>query len=277
MRKLLAANFSRLRKDKLFFVALLFVLLACLFEVWMSCNAARLTPESVFYEEDVLFKLLPMIGFVLAFFLSLHMGAELDEHTLRNKLIVGHTRCEIFFAQYLASMAAALILLCALLLPAGVAGVLLFKSSQLEWMQLIYLIFCCILLTAVFSAICTSVSMNAQSRASAMAICLLLLLGLLFLASYCGNALSEPETTYTYVSISADGIEYGDIVPNAAYVSGLQRVIYEWIYDALPTGQSIQIHNLTLEHAGRWPLLSIVLLGVSTILGFLPFRRRDLK
>lgn len=277
MRKLLAANFFRLRKDALFKVALLSVLLCSLLGVWMCYNGSKMDLDTIYYVEDMLFNMLPAIGFVLAFFLSLHMGVEMDEHTIRNKLIVGHTRCEVFFAQYFSSLAAALILLLALLLPAGAAGLILFGRALLTGTNLFYLIFCCMLFTAVFSAMFTAISMNTSSRAAAMALCVLFLLGLFLLSSYCGNALFEPETTYSSVSISVDEIQYGELIHNPAYVSGLQRTIYEWIYDALPTGQCIQIHDLNMERAGRWPLLSLALLMLFTFAGYLPFGRRDLK
>lgn len=277
MRKLLAADFFRLRRDTLFHVTLLIVLLCSLLGVRMCYNASRMDADTIYYVEDMLFNVLPAIGFALAFFLSLHMGVEMDEHTIRNKLIVGHTRREVFFAQYFASLTAALILLMVLLLPAGAAGALLFGHALLAGTNLFYLILCCVLFTAVFSAIFTAISMNVSSRASAMAVCVLLLLGMFLLSSYCGNALFESETTYSSVTISADGIQYGDLIRNPAYVSGSRRVVYEWIYDALPTGQCVQIHDLNMEHAERWPLLSLALLALSTLAGALPFGRRDLK
>lgn len=277
MRKLLNANFSRLRKDLVFWIAMLGLTAGSVIFSYLNYQTSlRYTSDPV-YVEDVLFNLFPMITFVCAAFISLHLGTEFDENTIRNKLIVGHTRTEIFFANYLTCMAASLLLLLCILLFSGVTGYFFFKEFMMEWMQLAFLILCCILCTMVFSAICVGIAMNIHKKAIAVVATTLFMLAILYLASYMEGALMEAEMTYDGVTITMDGVQFGDLVPNPAYIGGTARKVMEFVYDMLPTGQAIQLNNMTFDRCLRWPWLSVVMLIISTVLGYLPFRKRDIR
>lgn len=91
------------------------------------------------------------------------------------------------------------------------------------------------------------------------------------------SALLEAEMTYDNITITMDGVQYGDLIPNPAYVGGTARKVMEFVYDMLPTGQAIQLNNMDFERCLRWPWLSAIVLAVSTVLGYLPFRKRDVK
>lgn len=277
MRKLLSANFSRLRKDFVFWIAMLGMTAgSVLFSYLNYQTSLRYTSDPV-YVEDVLFNLLPMIAFVCAAFISLHLGTEFDENTIRNKLIVGHTRTEIFFANYLSCMAASLLLHFGILIFSGVTGYFFFKEFMMEWAQLAFLILCCVLCTMVFSAISVGIAMNIHKKALAVVAATLFMLGILYLASYMEGVLLEAEMVYDDVTITMDGVQFGDLVENPAYVGGTARKVMEFIYDMLPTGQAIQLNNMTFDRCLRWPWLSVLMLAVSTILGYLPFRKRDIR
>lgn len=277
MRKLISAGFARLWKDRMFAIGLAFVTLASVFLAWMKYRTAQMSVEETTYVENALYNLLPVLSFVGALFISLRLGAEFDDHTIRNKLIVGHRRSEIYFAEYIVCLAGSELLLMAMLAVSGFMGWLFFGKFMLNAAANAWLMLCCMLLTAVCSAICVGVGMNVHGRAAAVIGSVLLLFALLMLSSYFGNALNESPTTYSYVSVSVDGVEFGDLMDNPAYVGGAMRSIYQWIYDALPTGQAIQIHLLDCERAARFPTLSALLLAIATPLGYLPFHKRDIR
>ena len=53
---------------------------------------------------------------------------------------------------------------------------------------------------------------------------------------------------YSDVIITAEnGVQFGDLIENPAYIDGMQRTVYELIADILPTGQVIQMNNLELK------------------------------
>ena len=277
MRKLLSANFSRLRKDLIFWIVMIGTTAGSVFLSYLNYqNSLRYTSDPV-YVEDVLFNLFPMIAFVCAAFISLHLGTEFDENTIRNKLIVGHTRTEIYFANYLTCMAASLAFLLTILLFSGVTGYLFFKEFLTDGREVAFLILCCVLCTMVFSAISVGITMSIHKKAISVVAATLFMLGILYLASYMEGALSEAEMVYDGVTITMEGVQFGDLVPNPAYVSGSTRTVMEFLYDLLPTGQAIQLNNMDYERCMRWPWLSVLMLAVSTVLCYLPFRRRDIR
>lgn len=277
MRKLLSANFSRLRKDLVFWIVLLCMALGSGPLSFLNYQDSLRYSTDPVYVEDVLFNLFPMIAFVCAGFVSLYLGTEFDENTIRNKLIVGHTRTEIYFANYLTCMAASLLLLFGILIFSGVTGYYFFKEFMTDGRELAFLILCCALCTMVFSAISVGIAMSIHKKAIAVVAATLFMLGILYLASYMEGALTEAEMVYDGVTITMDGVQYGDLVPNPAYVGGNARKVMEFIYDMLPTGQAIQLNNMDFERCLRWPWLSAIMLILTTVAGYLPFRKRDVK
>lgn len=272
MRKLLSANFNRLRKSRSFWLILAAV---SALEIFISVPAPWNFVEDASVEES-LFQLLPYFPFVSALFVSLFVGVEFDEHTIRNKLIVGHTRTEVFFSASITCAAACLALLAGILACAGVTAVAFSRSFQMDWMQLAYSILCCALLSLVFSAISVAFVMNLPAKPAIFLT--LFLVAMLYVTSFMGARLLEPEMTYDGVTITMDGVEFGDMIKNPAYIEGnARRTMYELCYDLFPTGQALQMSNGEFERSLRWAPLSLVMLAVSTFAGYLPFRKREIK
>lgn len=276
MRKLLSANFSRLWKDKIFLIAMTCIAIASVFFSYSNFKTS-ISMDQPAYVEDVMWNMFPVIAFVCVGFIAMFIGTEFDENTIRNKLIVGHTRTEIYFANYLVCMVASLLMLLAILLFSGITGYVLFKTFMLEWKQLAFLILCCILCTMVFSAIGVGIVMSVNKKASSLLVGLLLIFGLMMLASYLENSLEEGEMVYESVTITMDGVQFGDLVPNPHYVDGTARKVMEFFFDMLPTGQATQINNMSFDRCTRWPILSILSLSLVTLAGWLPFRRKDVR
>lgn len=276
MRKLLHADLARLGKDKIFRLILLISLVVTFFaSVPNPWNTLGYGGQTI-YVEDVMFQLIPYLPFLCALLTSLYLGPEFEENTIRNKFIVGYTRFQVFFSAYLTCMTASLVLLAGMLLCGGVIGELyygawLFPGAKASWMVL-----CCILVTMVFSAICVAFLMNIPRKpAIFLTLCFLVML---YVASYLGSRLDAQEMTYDGVTITAEGgVQFGNLIPNPAYVSGTTRKIFELLYDLLPTGQTIQLNNREFDRCLRWAPMSVIVLAVSTVAGFLPFRKRDLR
>ncbi len=277
MRKLLSANFSRLWKEKTFWLAAAFMTIGSACFSWMSYHTAMKNTGAEFYIEDMMFNMLPMMGFVFVFFISMRLGTEFDEHTIRNKLIVGYNRTQVYFAEYITCLIASLILFAGMILFSTVSGWFFFRKLQFGWQEVLFLLLCCILIAAVFSAMSVAICMNVHNKAVSLVASLIFMFAILLLASFCINALAEEPTTYSYVSITMDGVQFGDLIDNPAYIDGVQRTLYEFIADLLPTGQTIQLNNLDYERAARWPMLSIIMLVIATFAGYFSFSRHDIR
>ena len=275
MRKLITASFSRLWKEKLFWLVFAFMSIGSVCFNRLNYNEIN-NPQ--IYLEDVLFCMLPMSSFVFALFISMRLGTEFEDHTIRNKLIVGYSRTQVYFSEYLTCMATSVILLAVMLLCSGLFGLFLSLEFLSDWTDIAFLVFGCVLMALVFSAMFVGISMNVGSKAASLVASIVFLFAILLLASFCINALEEPLMAYTNVIISVeDGVQFGDLVENPAYVDGTQRMIYELIADILPTGQAIQMNNLEFERSARWPAFSLIMLIIATVAGYIPFRKRDIR
>lgn len=275
MRKLITASFSRLWKEKIFWFAFLIMSFGTVCYNWIGYNEATKAQICV---EDMIFCMLPMSGFVFALFISMRLGTEFEEHTIRNKFIVGYSRTQVYFAEYINCMVASMILLGIMLLVSTSFGLLLSLEFQSSWHELVLLIFCCVLIASVFSAMFTAISMNVGSKAASLVVSIVFLFAILLVASFCIDALAEEPMTYSNIVITVeDGVQFGDLIENSAYIDGTQRTVYELIADILPTGQTIQLNNLDFERAARWPVFSLIKLIIATVAGYLPFRKRDIR
>lgn len=279
MNNLLSAEFSRLWKNKLFWLAMCFMLFGTAFFAWLNFkNAANYAAAGMeLFVEDVIFNLFPMIEFVCAFFVSLFLGAEYDYGTVRNKLMVGNTRAQIFLSKLIICMSAMLLMLAAMLIAGGVVGYILVGEFMMSAEELLYVILCCVMIAAADAAIITGITMAMPNRAAAVVVSVLLIFALWFGASYFYGALNEGEMIYEGVTVSMDGVQFGDLIENPNYVDGIQRKIYEFICDALPSGQAMQINNLDFPRIYRWPLLTLAVIILSTALGYPVFRKKDIK
>ena len=275
MRKLITASFSRLWKEKIFWFVFLIMSIGSVCYNWIGYNEATKAQICV---EDMIFCMLPMSGFVFALFISMRLGTEYEEHTIRNKFIVGYSRTQVYFAEYITCMVASMILLGIMLLVSTSFGLLLSLEFQSSWHELVLLIFCCVLIASVFSAMFTAISMNVGSKAASLVVSIVFLFAILLVASFCINALAEEPMTYSNIVITAeDGVQFGDLIENSAYIDGTQRTVYELIADILPTGQTIQLNSLEFERAARWPVFSLIMLIIATAAGYIPFRKRDIR
>ncbi len=275
MRKLITASLSRLWKEKIFWFVFLIMSIGSVCYNWIGYNEIN-NPQV--YVEDMIFCMLPMSGFIFALFISMRLGTEFEDHTIRNKFIVGYSRTQVYFAEYITCMVASVILLGIMLLVSTAFGMLLSLEFQSSWHELVLLLFCCVLITSVFSAMFVGIGMNVGSKAASLVASIVFLFAILLMASFCINALAEEPMTYSNVVITVeDGVQFGDLIENPAYVDGTQRTIYELIADILPTGQTIQMNNLEFERAARWPVFSLMILIIATAAGYLPFRKRDIR
>lgn len=277
MIKLLSANLYRLRKSRVFWVELGFTLVFSLLICKWNYSPAIQSSQNPVYLDDVFFIYYELLGFVLAAGISLLVGTEYSDGTLRNKLIVGHSRGSVFLSHLLASVSTSVLLLLIHGAVSGAVGFYLFGGFQLSVSQVAYTMACIFLSTAVYTAIFLCITINGSNKAVSAVLCLLLALVLLYLSSWLGAALVEPEVIHSQVIISLDGISYGPEIPNPAYLSGLRRSVCEFFYDLLPSGQLNQIIQQDFARAARWPWFSLAFFAAVTWVGLLSFRQKNVQ
>ncbi|MGF7145935.1 ABC-type transport system involved in multi-copper enzyme maturation permease subunit [Anaerotaenia torta] len=275
MNKLLSAHFSRLIKAKSFWFGI----------IVMSALIANVILQQTVYEPNsmdvVLFGYAIPIGFLTAVFCSLFLGTEYSDGTLRNKLVVGHTRNAIYLSHLIVCTAAALLMSLAGVITTLIIGLPLLGPIQMDGITILILFLDSIMMIAAFSAIFTQIGMLISNKAITAIVSMICIVSLILLAVIINSRLQEPETFSNYLMLETfDGttkVTPGAAEPNPLFLRGIKRAVYEFFYDFLPTGQSFQISNRSAEHLWQMPLYSLVITIVTSLSGLFFFRRKDLK
>lgn len=276
MRKLLRANFSRLLHDRTF---RLLTALTVFFGVFMTVvNAINVHREGAVWVMD--FRLLncailcPILTSVLA---ALFVGSDYSGGTLRNKLIAGHRRGNLYLANLITCCCAGIILIIAFVIPQGALGLLLGEQIQSAPAKLLMYVALSLVLMFAFMALFTLIAMLCQNKSHTVAGCILLVFVLLFLGVYITSALNEPEYLAGY-SYTENGVTVEEPeTKNPNYVSGTKRQVYEFMQDFTPGGQMLQISDMDAEEPAMLALYDGIILLAVTGVGTVFFRRKDLK
>ncbi|MGM9670645.1 MAG: ABC transporter permease subunit [Oscillospiraceae bacterium] len=277
MRKLLSANFTRLWRNKVFWLCVLFSVGAAVVTAVGAHRVIVRHPGIEITLESNLFQIAAMVGFAQAVFCGLFLGTEYSDGTVRNKLVVGHTRAAVYNANLIVCMAAGLVMSLAYFVVYLPLGWALIGAPTTATKPLTGLIALTLLMTLSFSAIFTLIGMLNQNKAGAAVTALLLVLATMFLCSYLLAQLNEQETTMAGQMLSDGTVVLPDPEPNPDYVSGTKRVIYQFIVDFLPIGQGMQISNAEVTNPWRMGIYSAVIVVLSALLGTSSFRRKDIK
>ena len=269
MLKLLRADFFCLRRSRA-----LWLCAAAAF-ILSSAYMLRASADSMQTLEQNLLQVFPFLPILHAAFVSLFWGLEYQDGTLRNKLIVGHSRGQVYLSRLLASITGCfgILLAWALSILAGAARLGWFAAPAHVLLRDAAVI---LLLTAALASILTMLCMLLTNRAVSAVTAILLMFGLLALASAFYNVLCEPELVSAAV-MTASGFEVGEPIPNPHYVSGTLRTVYQFVVDTLPTGQAILLANQELERLALSLSASAGLVLLCSAAGMLVFRRKDLK
>lgn len=276
MRNVFAANRMRLRKSRALWICMGLVFLFTVYMVLTGYNSS-LRYGSEMGLEDSLFGVLPFGGLVLSAFFALFLGTEFGDGTVRNKIIAGRSRVEIYLANLLTCFLGCTAIFLAWTL-AGFVGLPLFglwkigTKAFLVKMAVDY--FSVLSLTALLVPVCHMIS----NKATCAVVSIFTDFGILLAGSYFYNSLCEPETMQEFISFSQEeGAVYGDLIPNPAYIGGSLRTVYQWMLNLLPSGQQIWVADEPVTEPVKMCLCSLAVIAAATAIGLALFRRKELK
>lgn len=285
MTKLLRAGFSRLKKDRIFWVGMILMFaVGILFP--LTNYSTQLQTGMVEVLDNVFFNFALFTGFVSAVFCSLFIGTEYSDGTIRNKLVVGHGRNAIYLSNLIVSAAAGLLMNLAYIVAVSAVGIPLFGLPQIGAAGMALLLLCSLFMTLSFTAIFTLIGMLIQNKALVATLSIIGALVILVFGSYVGSRLDAPEFYEGYsFTETADGVvtSYGEEgqntekIPNPLYLEGAEREIFQFVYDFLPGGQAIQIFLVSVAHPWRLVLYSLVIVALTTGCGLWFFRKKDIQ
>ena len=275
MRKLISADFCRLRRDKAFWIGTL-AMLAFTVALMLVGGQVALKDSSEFQyalDDDYFCYAIP-IGLPIAVYVSLFLGTEYSDGTIRNKLVVGHTRRDIYLSHLFTNIVGGLSMLLASLLG-GLVGIPFLGTWKMGKMVLVFLLIS-VLFIISYVAIFTLIGMLCSNKAISAVLTILLFLGLMCFAMYLYSRLSEPEMINGLI-ITQEGMQMGDPSPNPRYLTGTKREIYQFIIDCLPSGQGGQMQEFNMPHPVRMIISSVVIAIATTLGGIVAFEKKDLK
>lgn len=242
MFNLLSANFHRLFKDRSFYTITICLVAWSIFSVFMN-----LLNSNAGFNTNV-----PLLGFFIALICSLFVSKDYVNSTIRNKIISGYKREEIFMANFLtcttvslAYMLITLIFHYALTLPITKTS---FGSAEQIFWTVVNMIFVSLAYAAAFNCF----SMLLKSRTSAVIICLS---AILIITSI------TPVITHYLMQIENAGI----------------RLFLQFIMDFFPSGQTVQILSGIAKNSLLMLLYSLGIIVTTNIAGLLLFHRCELK
>ena len=124
MRKLLSANFARLWKSKIFWTLEGFCFGFGVFTyILVAINTRNLGQGWLEYEAHAYFYFpFLFIAAIIAIFACFFIGNDYSDGTIRNKLIVGHSRMNIYFSFFLIVCIASVLFLLAHVLAVLIVG-----------------------------------------------------------------------------------------------------------------------------------------------------------
>ena len=277
MRKLITANFHRFSKDRFSWCVVGIILILSIVNVFNSARSYEAMAASgyVMSLDDYYFNQAPLIGAFLALLISMFLGTEFSEGTIRNKLCIGHKRNKIFLSNFI-SCALATIALTAVWLLTSALLFGLIGSLEMEASKFVGCIFVSVGFAVSFAALYTVIGSLSSNKAMTIIYTFAAFIILAMAASALYDRLCEPEMNQGMTLVGTQLVEM-EPTPNPLYLSGMIRTICEVALELLPNGQALLLSDVAVEYPVRAIALSAVFTIVTLLVGSMLFRRKDIK
>lgn len=277
MRKLITANFYRFRKDRFSWCVAGLIVVLSLVNVFNSARSfeAMAARGYIMTVDDYFFNQAPLIGMFLALLISMFMGTEFGDGTIRNKLIIGHKRHHILLSNFISCALAAILLAAVWML---ISALLLGLIGPLEMSvpEFIGCIFVAFGFAVAFASLFTVIGSLSSNKAMTIIYTFGVFIILAIAASGLYDRLSEPEM-HTGMMLVGNQLVEMEPTPNPLYLSGMTRTVCELALEFLPTGQAGLLGEVAIEYPVRAIAMSAGFTMITMLVGNVLFRRKDIK
>ena len=169
MSRLFSANMMRLKKSRIFWLEELFMV-GYTFFIYVSARSTLANKGTIKIWNAYFFNLLLVSGIVMALFVSGFLNVEHSDGAIRNKLMVGHKRRDIYLVNFATCLFAGLIVCATYYLFSVLFGCLLIGKESLQIRGVGAGILYSILILVVYTAIFLFVEMVDRNKARTMAV-----------------------------------------------------------------------------------------------------------
>lgn len=274
MIKLLRSGFTRLRKNKLFWLLSIFSIALGLYMVFINYSGMK-NYGDVIEVEQLMLNYSTIIGVIIAIFTSLFLGVEYSDGAIRNKISIGHKRINIYLSNLTIVTITSLFSYLLFLGIVASIGIPLFGTITISLSKLLMLLGCIFVTVIAYSSIFTFLAMIISNKTITAIVNIMLSFGLLMIALICFNKLDAPKTIQTATLIN--GETKIEEIPNPKYLSEEQRKVYQTLLDINPAGQMFQIAGRTSPNLKVLPLYSLGIIVVFSGVGLVLFNKKELK
>lgn len=279
MRKLITANFHRFSKDRFSWCVLGIVVILSLGNVFNSVGSFETMAASGYAVslDEYYFNQAPLIGAFLALLISMFLGTEFSEGTIRNKLCIGYKRDEIFLSNFISCVLATIVLTAVWMLTSALLfGMIGPLELEMEVSEFIGYIFVAMGFAVSFAALYTVIGSLSSNKPMTIIYTFAVYIIFAMAASALYDRLCEPEMNEGMMLVGTQLVEM-EPTPNPLYLSGMIRTVCEVALELLPNGQALLLSEVAIEYPVRAILLSVVFTTVTLLVGSRLFRRKDIK
>lgn len=288
LNRLLSAEWKRLWNSLIFRIGMLFSAGLAIFIVAVRWLDVRNHPQ--YYAElsadyasvdGVLFMGVLYLIFVYAVLVPVFVGKEYSDGTIRNKLIAGKNRVQIYFSEFLVCTFANFLMYLLYLAVMLVFGGRVLGIRVLQPVDILKYTLADLAAILAFTAFLTAVTIVAANKAASAIVCLLTTFVLLIAGITILQNLSAPEfyeaDSYE-VNASGENVSMQpEMNPNPHYVRGTKRKVYTFLNDFLPVSQLYQIGMESVDSFGRMAAYDGLLVVLATGAGIFLFERKNLN
>lgn len=274
MIRLLNAGFTRLRKNKIFWLLTIFSIALALFMIYTQYSDMKKYGE-VIEVEHLMVNYATMIGVVIAIFTSLFLGVEYSDGAIRNKISIGHKRTNIYLSNLAITIVTSLFSYVLFMIVIAIIGIPLFGGITMSMLALLKLIGCIFVMILAYSSIFTFLAMIISNKTITSIISIMLAFGLMMGAIVCFRIVDMQEYVQSVSMI--DGEMKSEEIPNPKYPSEQEIKVYQTLLDINPAGQGFQLAGITDVNLKVLPLYSFGILVIFTGAGLVLFNKKELK
>lgn len=277
MIKLLDANFNKLKKDKVFIGLTIFTIGFSLFIIFNQYN------DMIKYNEIIdTWELLPIyvliIGVVTSVFASIFIGTDYSDGTIRNKIIIGHKRRDIYISNFFIVSLVTIFLQILFMILVALIGIPLFGGLSLSLGTLLLVLLDIIMIDIFYSAIFTFIAMICSNKTVISIISILLAFGLLLASSVITEVLQAPEYINSAKITNSDTGDFKMVEEkNPRYPSETQKKVYTTALNFLPSGQAFKITGIVDGNIEFLSIYSLCMTIIISTIGLVIFNKKELK
>lgn len=238
MYKLLNANFYKLKKDTTFLLFLFISVGIALITIFRYKFMSSLDTSL----DRVLCEFIWIIGLFIAIFVSIFVGKEYSYGVIRNKIVTGCSRNNIYLSNLFISIIASIICVIAYILIAYFVGGLFFGELQMNSFQLILIISNTILIIIAYCTIFNFITMLCSEITISTIICTLLFISMFVICSGFSTTVNANKYIESII-INENGETIVEKMQNPNYPSEQKMKIAKIIYYTLPVGSAQEIQT----------------------------------